>query len=343
MKLRTVFKMVYVNFKIFWNSVFNGTPVPYKVLIQLTNDCNSRCKSCHIWKINLENPSLKTKELVISDYEKFFSDYGKNIYWVALSGGEISLFDNITEFFQLLAHHCPNLSLLTFTTNGLLPEKIAEIASRAKSILPQTDFFVTVSLDGDEELHDKLRGVPGNYQLAHLTFKNLKELKIPVHFGFTLNNQNAHQSDSVTAKAISIVHSEGIYNKSLTLENAQLGSALSRIKSRYRIESAGEIIEYLYLKIGVKFLKQERSIMPVPCEVIQTSIHLSPNGEVLPCMYMPSLGNIKNQDINSILSSRETAESLERIKKEECPKCWMNCYAPHSMMRHPFKTLKASL
>lgn len=285
-------------------------------------------------------------ELSPEQYHEFFSSYGKNLYWISLSGGEISLYPNIEKLIAIISKYCPNLCLITFTTNGLLPEKILDLSRVIKKNLPQCDFFVTISLDGDKNLHDALRGIKGNYDLALRTYGILSAEKIGVHFGATLNNSNANyysglKYDQLKTKAISIVHSEGIYNQQFQIENEHLLKSLLKIKSLYRIESLGEIVEYIFIKLGVLFLRSDRKKLPIPCSVINTSIHLSPYGEVMPCMYMPALGNIVQNNIDEILRSEKTKDELKNIKNNHCPKCWMNCYAPHSVMRHPIKSLRA--
>ena len=55
---------------------------------------------------------------------------------------------------------------------------------------------------------------------------------------------------------------------------------------------------------------------------------------------MDSLGNIKNENLSDIISSKKAKESLDIIKKDNCRKCWMNCYSPYSIMQHPFKSVK---
>ena len=84
-------------------------------------------------------------------------------------------------------------------------------------------------------------------------------------------------------------------------------------------------------------MKEKKNI--IPCDVINTSLHIMPNGDVKPCMFMESLGNIREQKINQIIHSENTNMIKEKIKKNNCPKCWMNCYSPHSIMQQPIKSL----
>ena len=64
-----------------------------------------------------------------------------------------------------------------------------------------------------------------------------------------------------------------------------------------------------------------------------------PNGDVKPCMFMKSLGNIRETNIKEIYQSEETNKIREDIKNNNCPKCWMNCYSPHSIMQNPIKSV----
>lgn len=351
MKLKTILKIIYINFKIIFKQYFlkNAYPTPYKALIQLTNDCNSKCKSCHIWKINIQDPALKATELNPEQYELFLKTSGSHLYWLSFSGGEISLYDNFDKLIKLISLHCPKLAIITFTTNGLMPEKILLLSKMIKESLPQCDFFVTISLDGNKETHDKIRGIPGNYELAILTQSLLKKIKINTYFGITVSHMNndfimsLEPKGEFKFKAINLIHDGGIYNRSLNPAKKNVLKSLIKIKKLYKIRSLGEFIEFIFIKLSITFLKHERAENLIPCEVINTSIHITPYGDVMPCMFMPSLGNIKEQSIQEILSSKKTKIELENIKNNKCPKCWMNCYAPHSMMRHPFKTLRASL
>ena len=64
-----------------------------------------------------------------------------------------------------------------------------------------------------------------------------------------------------------------------------------------------------------------------------------PSGDVNPCMFMKPVGNIRKQDFMSIISSKKAKDSKEIVKKNNCPKCWLNCYSVHSIMQHPIKSI----
>ena len=317
--------------------------LPYKLLIQMTNDCNSRCKSCLIWTINKSVPERREWELQLDHYKQLFSQWGKNLRWLTLSGGEVTMVPYFKEVVDLACLHCPNLRLLAFTTNGLLPEVVLDYARHIRS--KNKDLFVTISLDGDEGLHDRIRGVPGNYKLAQEAFAKLQAEGFQVQFGMTIHESNSdfimgsYPSMAGETKAVSLSHSQGVFKTEVPLESRKILSALQTVVNHYQKRTAGEWIEFAYLKLGLIFVSSDRTEVPLPCSVLSASLHIMPDGEVHPCMYLPSLGNIKHKPLREILLGEKAQQARERIRKLDCSKCWMNCYAPHSIMQYPLKAL----
>lgn len=321
--------------------LLRGKPaIPYKWLIQLTNDCNSKCLNCEIWKINKNDPSLRERETTIPQYQSFFAKNGHQLKWLALSGGEITLFREMDTFVELIKIHSPNLKIITFTTNGLLPKKTLEIAKAFRGVA--SDLFVVISLDGDKENHDETRGIKGNYQLAQKTFELLQEHQIPCYFGMTLTHNNALWAEKAVThiKSVSLVHSDGIYQKEVALHDDVISTSLKEMLKNYRIRKLSELGEYFYLKNALLFLNSKRTKLPIKCDVLNSSLHISPQGEILPCMYLGPIGNIKEEkSLEEMLDLEKTKNVREIIKNELCAKCWMNCYAPHSILEHPIKTI----
>ncbi|MBN2443856.1 MAG: SPASM domain-containing protein, partial [Spirochaetales bacterium] len=244
----------------------------------------------------------------------------------------------------LAAHtYCPNLKIITFTTNGLIPEKALEYALFTHRL--GFDVFITVSLDGNKEVHDRLRGVKGNYESAQKTYNLLKKNQIPCYFGLNVSDQNStfihrhYNAYNREIKAITFVHSKGIYNKNNKPDYNVIFKALVHIFKNFNSNHVAEIIEKIHIKVALHFIKQKLRKNILPCEVINTSLHMMADGTIKPCMYLPSLGNIKNNTIIDILKSSRTKELKYIIKQGQCSHCWINCYSPHTIMQHPLKSL----
>ena len=336
MRISTILLIIKINFVNWIKKIFKIEIIPYKILINLTDLCNSRCNFCDIWKIKPVN------EIQITDIEKIFKDFNKNLLWLALSGGEVTLVKYFYEMIDLAKKNCPNLKIIAFTTNGLLINRTIKFAQYVKD--KGFDVLITISLDGDEKLHDKLRGIPGNYNKCFELYKKLRELGINCHFGLTASASNFSFIERKffdyrnKIRAITFVHSEGIYNKKNANEDEVLLNSFKIINKNYIIKNIQEIIEKIHVKVSYFFLKNKRKKNIIPCDVLNSSVHIMPNGDLKPCMFMDSLGNLRNDSLNKIISSENYRKTREQIKRDKCPKCWMNCYSVHSIMQHPFKS-----
>jgi sulfatase maturation enzyme AslB (radical SAM superfamily) len=346
MKLSTILSVIGKNLKI-WSYKLIGKSdrlVPYKLLISLTNRCNSRCIYCDIWELDKKNPEILKNEITLKDITKTFQDMGKHLVWLSLSGGEVTLVPYFKEMIQAAKEHCPNLKIVTFTTNALAPRRALDYARFIKD--QGFDCFITISLDGDEETHDLFRGIPGNYKKCLTLYDALKKNNIGTYFGITVSDQNLsfienHYKDwNQTIKSITFVHDGGIYAKGNALDYDKVYRGMSLINRHYVLAEISEIIEKIHIKISLFFLRQGRTKNLVPCEVLNASVHVMPDGSITPCMYMPSLGNIKNDRLSEACTGPEAMRMRSEIKQDRCPHCWMNCYSPHSIMQHPFASLR---
>ena len=340
MRYSTVIHIIKINIIIWFKKIFlNGKNIkPYKILINLTDLCNSRCTFCDIWTIKPKN------EIDLKNIKESLVGIENDVYWLSFSGGEVTLINYFYDLIDYLKKNCKNLKILAFTTNALAPERALKFAKYCRE--SGFDTLITISLDGDKKIHDQIRGVKGNFEKCLLLMKKLNENNIQSHYGITVSETN---SDFIInnfnllpgpMKAVTFVHSEGIYNKVNDYnEDDKIIRALEVIYRNYRLTKFYEIIEKIHIKISINFLKLKRKKNIIPCDVLNTSVHIMPNGDLKPCMFMSSCGNIKKNNINDIMKSNTVSEAKKIIKENNCPKCWMNCYSPHSIMQNPIQSL----
>jgi sulfatase maturation enzyme AslB (radical SAM superfamily) len=269
---------------------------------------------------------------------------GKNLVWLALSGGEVTLVKYMDTLLLEGKKKCKNLRVISFTTNGLIPKKAISLAKKIQEIGYEP--IVTISLDGDEELHDRVRGVKGNYKKCISLFNSLKKMGVNVNYGITVNGENKeyiyknYYSMRHSMKAITFVHDGGIYKKTNDTNVKNIIDSMKYICKKYSIDTISEIIEFIHIKVSVFYLNANQSTNLIPCEVINSSVHIMEDGEVRPCMYLESLGNIKENDIREMIFSEKANNIKKQIKEDKCPHCWMNCYSPYSIMQHPIKSIR---
>ncbi|MDT7858475.1 MAG: radical SAM protein [Candidatus Aenigmarchaeota archaeon] len=147
--------------------------LPSFLTFSVNNYCNQLCKTCNIWK---NNPiEEKKKELKLNEIERIFSQFPK-IFWLTITGGEPFLRRDLVEIVKI-AYEKSKVNVLTITTNGSLPDiiekDVKEILMKCKNLT----IIVNVSIDGDRELHDKIRGIKGSFDKAVETIEKLKKIK----------------------------------------------------------------------------------------------------------------------------------------------------------------------
>lgn len=343
MKLSTIIYFVWLNLKI-WVLKFLRLEkhiMPYKILINLTDLCNSRCTFCSIWK-KVHDQQAETIKL--AELTSLFHDIGGNLVWLSLSGGEVTLYKPFKQMIQEAKRNCPNLKVISFTTNALNPQKALEYAKLIKD--NGFDALISISLDGDEQLHDSLRGVKGNYKKCYELYEMLKEERISAHFGITIGEQNLdfilqkYAQVKHDIKAVTFVHSGGIYQKDNTNDLEPILTGLKHINKHYSIDHLSEIIEKIHIKTAIRFIKTAMQENIIPCEVLTTSLHIMPDGGIYPCMFLEEIGNLKKDKITDIMKTKSIEELKNSVQNNQCPHCWMNCYSPFSIMQHPIKALR---
>jgi len=146
--------------------------LPFILTLSVNDWCNSRCKTCNIWK---NKPQMKIAEqLKVEEYEKIISNFS-SIFWVTITGGEPFLRDDLSEIIKIV-YNKAKPRFITIATNATLPKKIVESVKKILETCPELKLIVNISLDGIGSQHDEIRGYKGNYKLAMNTFQSLKEL-----------------------------------------------------------------------------------------------------------------------------------------------------------------------
>lgn len=142
---------------------------PQSLFIEITTECNLRCKHCHLWMTKEEEKeSLTTRE----KSELIFQFYMLNPRGtVILTGGETM--KKSDEFFTL-SQRCRSLNLpCSFNSNATFINE-----DNLERLLFHGPNYIIVSLDSHiEKIHDHIRGVKGNYQHVTSTLKKLAALR----------------------------------------------------------------------------------------------------------------------------------------------------------------------
>ena len=292
--------------------------LPITLTFSVTNRCQSRCKTCLIWKFYEDRPELVRDELSLDEIENVFRSMGKTVFF-NISGGEPFLRDDLPDIVALALEHLrPNI--VHIPTNALMPERIERqvraMLEHIDKTSPGVKLSVKPSLDGLYEQHDDIRGVPGGFDKVIKTIEMLLPLskRYPnfiLEVGTVISRLNSGSIDEIA----SFVHSLGVQS--------------------YRV----------YYDLAVKTLRERRQV--IPCYAGVSNAHLDPYGNVWPCCTMAndaSLGNVRsaNYDFLAVWHSHQADAVRTSIRRGECF-CPLANQAYSNILLSPVWLLRAAI
>ena len=327
-----------------------------KVNLSVTHSCNYRCKTCNIWKKHLENPSLKSRELTLSEYIDLFRN-NREIIWLSITGGEPFLRRDLADIVISAIENVDKLGVVNIATNGSLPRQIQKSLSEILNFVRKPVYIsVEVSLDGGEHIHDEIRGVKGAYQRSLETFRRLRRLKeeveaefFDVKFEYTMSKYN---SGMLKATIEELIDEEGLKpndfvitfaHKSFFYDNLEsdvysktdiMLKEVSWFLENYPKRNLFDRVARSYLKMSMKYFGEE---WRPPCVACEYSCFIDPYGYVYPCITMNyRLGNIRSDGFNlrNILSNSKS-QIFRRKIRDNCTTCWTSCEAYPTIIFKP--------
>src|SRR5467141_1700196 len=150
------------------------------VILFVTSRCNSFCRTC-FYHEELNRPG----DMTFAQIEKV-SRTMPPITDLWLSGGEPTLRHDASEIIDMFVRR-NGVRRLIIPTNGLVKACVYEIVDKALSSHAELDLYLNIALDGYGETHDRVRGVPGNWEKALDCITSLYPLKQKFTDRFRLN------------------------------------------------------------------------------------------------------------------------------------------------------------
>lgn len=309
--------------------------LPYKVTFALTYRCNLRCKYCRTWaRPEKDELSLDEIKLAINSLP--------HLKWLHFTGGEIFLREDIEEILNFTMEN-KKLAILTFSTNGILTEKILGIVRPLSEKLRGIKLIITCSIDGTIEVHDRLRGIDGAYNKCMETFTELRDFEnINTYLGVTISEDNYREVQflfSNLKKQISdfsfdefhfnFINRSFLYNNttvesSRKLIDREIYFSVDKLRRIYKHKGVKAFLENKYFELMASYLKDRKS--PLKCSALNASCFIDPYGDVYPCInYEAKIGNLALTNYNFInfwkIASGIRDGVEEMIENKRCPGC----------------------
>jgi len=326
-------------------------PMPVTLTYSVTNMCQSRCKTCNLWKVYRDNPELKKNELKIDEIEKIFKSIG-HIYFFNISGGEPFLRKDLAEIVDLACKYLTP-GVIHTPTNALAPKLIEKKTRMILEIMKENNcskipFTIKPSFDGVGEKHDFIRGREGNFEKVLETLDRLKRLKeqysnLDVNLGTVISRFNVDDIEEVSDYAHKLnvdsyineiaeqrselfTLSDPITPSADQYENAvrYFSSVIKKdLKSKGALSRYTQAFRLVYYDIVTQTLRYKKQV--IPCYAGISNVHINPYGEVWPCCvlgYQKPMGSLRspeaNYDFMKIWQSERAKEVREYIRLENC-------------------------
>jgi len=301
-------------------------------VLMVTSRCNSRCTMCDAWK------DKSGVELPAEDYWKL----PKTLKSINIVGGEPFLREDLPEVLRIISERCRNPRLV-ISTNGILVECIKRQLPLIMNNVSR--LAIRVSVDGIGDVHDKVRGIRGNFEQCIEVIKYCKEIGVmDLGVGTTvskLNESNFSQvkdlADSLGVQfTCTVVHSSPIYfgvNDNLVPASTAVIPQLQRIKRSYLKSSKPKDWFRAYFTEGV-IRYVSGSPKHIDCEAGRVFVFIKANGDVFPCNLLDKkVGNFLEDDIRNMVKMSSEVSAYVR----SCPKrCWMICTVAPMIKKEPF-------
>jgi MoaA/NifB/PqqE/SkfB family radical SAM enzyme len=296
--------------------------------------CNCRCT---IWK------TTDVAEIGVEELRRQLASIEHmGVKWVVLSGGEPLMHSDLFNLCRMLRERGVRITLLS---TGLL------IARHAAAIAELID-DVIVSLDGPAAVHDKIRGVPGAFELLGAGIHALRQQasRYPIQGRSTIQRANcAHLRDTARAardlglNSISFLAADltstafnrpvrwdaarqqhvGLNAEELIQLKVEIEAIIADPEYRgFVVESADKlrrIVNHFRTHLGLGVPRAPR------CNAPWVSAVLEVDGTVRPCFFQPPIGSTKEgRPLAEILNGAQAVAFRAGLDVETNPIC-RNC------------------
>ena len=170
---------------------------PIQAFFEVTYRCNLRCDMCHYLEIieDTETNKKYKNELSAGEVKKAISKLPR-FTLITFTGGEAFMKNDFMEILQFaVKHHKVHVITNGTTLNKTVVEELMKM--RLKSVWGCGLFYMGVSIEGGEILHDKITTIPGSFKKTTEGLENLilskqkSKSKFPlIHLTCVINRDN---------------------------------------------------------------------------------------------------------------------------------------------------------
>ncbi len=304
--------------------------VPNYAIVYVDGRCNMHCDFCCYAAMD----ARKSSNIMPSDWGKVFKR-AKSLLHLTITGGEPFLRKDLTDIISQIVKNS-GVPRVSIKTNGFYLKRIKEYIPVLLSRHKNTEFTLSISLDGPKNIHDKVRNFKGAYDKVVETIDNMKiyrkEKNFFLRLGSVLTNETKdflpdflNETDNWPIDFHEIILVRDIPDE----EQLKLKQIYKQLSERQQNKSSkewkgsfnGKIFDKLYKETIKRLDKKDNHS---PCLAGSRFVEIFPDGIVRGCEVeklwnISTIGKVEDhKDIVDILNSKKAKEFANFAKKCSC-------------------------
>ena len=311
--------------RVFKSLVFGQ--VPNYAIVYVDGRCNMHCSFCCYAAMDARNSS----NIMPSDWGHTFKR-AKSLLHLTITGGEPFLRKDLTEIISEIINSS-GVPRVSIKSNGFYLKRIKEYIPELIKRHKNTEFTLSISLDGPKDIHDKVREFKGAYDKVVETINTMEKYRKEKNFFLRLASVLTTETKDFLPGLLKQTEKWPIDFHEVILVRDIPDDEQLKLKEIYRQLSEnqqkkaseswkkgfnGKMFDKLY-KETIKRLEKNKNHSP--CVAGSRFVEIFPDGVVRGCEVeklwnISSIGKVeKTKDIVDILNSKK-AKDFSKIAKD---------------------------
>ena len=278
--------------------------VPVSVFLELTKQCNLKCRHCY--QVKTPERAEMSTPVIISLLEELRN---AGCLYLTISGGEPLMRQDFMDICRKA--YSLNMALAIFTNGTMVNNNITEQLAGINVL------GISISIYGAHpEIHDAVTGVAGSYDKSIAAVLLLKQNGLSVRFKFIMMQNNIGEYEAM----IGLSETSGIpYDIDPVITPKDDGD-MTPIKLRLQDDELTKIYRSQIQESGFRINNHEHA-----CSFGRSHCAISAYGDVYPCIQLPvSAGSIVNTPFKKIWANSPYLKEIREFnaaKTQGCKNC----------------------
>lgn len=285
----------------------------------------------------------RNSELSLQEIDKIAFHF-KNLPYLSITGGEPTLRTDLSEIISLFYKRSRTRNI-NISTNGLNPSAIEDVVNVVIERHPYLQLKVSISLDGVNEIHNRIRNFKGAFDLAMESYRKIESIRnkttrLSIYITTVLTPHNSSYifetidfiKNNLKVDGHNICIVRGKTREPMEIPPLHIYEKAVKRVIRNMPLNINNLINSMMYEVNISVLK--RNGFYIPCQAGRKMLVISENGTVRPCEVLKdvlpdiddTMGNLRDYgyNIEKVLSSSRARGILKNIKEKYCA-CTFEC------------------